>query len=79
MMASKAKKTTSKKTATKTNGSGGKTQAVIQLMRRHRAKGVTRPQVLALTGWKAINMNAIGVKLKIDKSSTPYRYSIKEG
>ncbi len=45
-----------------------KTAQIIQLMRRG---SVTRPQVLALTGWKAISMQHIAanakVKLKIQK------------
>jgi hypothetical protein len=70
----KARKTTKAK---KANGTAkSKTAQVVQLMRR--AKGVTRAEVLELTGWQAINMNAVAkaahVKIRIDKSSFPYRY-----
>jgi hypothetical protein len=53
-----------------------KTQKVIALMKR--AAGVTREEVLKLTGWKAVSMQALaksaGVTLKIDNSEQPYRY-----
>jgi hypothetical protein len=62
--------------AKKTNGKS-KTAQVIALARR--AKGVTRKEVLAVTGWQAVNMNAIGVKIKIDKSEFPYRYRATGG
>jgi hypothetical protein len=64
-MATKAK---AKKTTAKTNGTN-KTQAVVKLMRR--AKGVTRPEVLALTNWQAVSMQAVAraacVKIKLEK------------
>lgn len=45
-----------------------KTAQIIQLMRHG---SVTRPQVLALTGWKAVSMQHVAasakVKLKIQK------------
>jgi hypothetical protein len=88
-MASKAKSTKAKKasktTAKKANGGTGgtvnlskiiKSAKVIALMKR--AKGVTRAEVLELTGWKAVSMQQLaksgGVKLKIDKKEKPYRY-----
>jgi hypothetical protein len=68
-----------KKAMPKTNGNGGnKTAQVIAMMKRS-PKGVTRSQVLKAIGWQAINFNAIGVKVKIDKSEFPYRYRVAGG
>jgi hypothetical protein len=74
-MATKSKKTTKAKKAT--NGSGkAKSEQIAALLRR--AKGCTRADVLALTGWGAVSMQAqakaAGVKLKIDKTVRPFRY-----
>jgi hypothetical protein len=79
-MATKAKKTTTKKPAKKTvktngNGNGNKTQAVVALMRR--AKGVTRAEILKVTGWKAVNVNQIAGDqpgYKIDTKERPFTY-----
>lgn len=83
-MATKSKKSTAKAKKT-TNGKSGKsatsraeskTSKVIALMQR--ASGVTREEVLKVTGWKAVSMQQVatnaGVKLKIDDSERPYRY-----
>jgi Protein of unknown function (DUF3489) len=72
----KAKKTSSKAKKA-TNGSGkSKTAQVIALMKR--PSGVTRAQVLELTGWKAVSMQQVAkagrVRVKIDKSSFPFVY-----
>jgi hypothetical protein len=76
---SKAKKTTAKKT---TNGKSAKaprenkTAKVVALLQR--AGGVTREDVLAATGWKAISMQSVaekaGLKLKVDESKRPFVY-----
>jgi hypothetical protein len=70
-MATKAKATPSKKA----NGKN-KTQAVAALMRR--PKGMTREEVLALTQWPSVSLqavaNAAGVKLRVDNKERPYRY-----
>jgi hypothetical protein len=73
-MATKAKATPSKKA----NGKN-KTQAVAALMRRpKRPKGMTREEVLALTQWPSVSLqavaNAAGVKLRVDNKERPYRY-----
>jgi hypothetical protein len=53
-----------------------KTQAVAALMRR--SKGVTREEVLALTQWPSVSLQAVakaaGVKLRVDNKERPYRY-----
>ena len=71
-MATKTKKTTTKKptkTATKKANGSSKTAQVIALMKR--ASGVTRAEVLELTGWKAVSMQQVaasgGVKIKLEK------------
>lgn len=83
-----AKKVTQKKTAAAKSGAAKKTRTprgvdtlvskVVTLMKR--AKGVTREEVLKLTGWKAVSMQQIadgqGVKLKIDKESRPFHYMV---
>ena len=73
-MAAKSKAKTAKKTV-KTNGTV-KNEQIIKLMRR--TNGVTRAEVLELTGWAAVSMQqqakAAGVRLKIDKSARPFRY-----
>ena len=70
---SKAKKTTK---TVKANGSTGKSAKVIALMKR--PNGVTRAEVLAVTGWKAVSMQQLatsaGVRLKVDDKERPYRY-----
>jgi hypothetical protein len=70
-MATKAKATPSKKA----NGKN-KTQAVAALMRR--PKGMTREEVLALTQWPSVSLQAVakaaGVKLRVDNKERPYRY-----
>jgi hypothetical protein len=88
----KAKKTAkkvvkkAKKVAKKTNGAKkakatgeNKTAKVIALMKR--AKGVTRAEVLELTGWKAVSMQQLaenaGVKLVVDESARPFHYKVK--
>jgi hypothetical protein len=74
----KAKKITAKKAAPKTNGTAhkAKSEQIIKLMRR--SSGVTRAEVLKLTSWGAVSMQAqakaAGVKLKIDKSVRPFVY-----
>jgi hypothetical protein len=44
-----------------------------------RKNGVTRDEVLKETGWAAVSMQqqarAAGIKLKVDDSQLPYRYS----
>jgi hypothetical protein len=64
--------------AKKTNGKN-KTQIVVALMRR--AKGANRTEILAATGWKAVNPAAVAapVKVRIDRSEFPYRYRIAGG
>ena len=72
-MATKLK--TKKTTAKKTKGSGkaaaklNKTAKVIALMQR--ASGVSRPQILEATGWKAVSPQALaakaGLKIKLEK------------
>jgi hypothetical protein len=74
--------TTTKKPAAKKAKKAGakkvdnKTAQIIALMKR--AKGVTRVEVLKVTGWKAISMQAIarshGIKMKVDESSRPFHY-----
>ena len=81
--AKKSAKKVAKKSASKKNGAAkkpreGKTSKVIALMKR--AKGVTREEVLKVTGWKAVSMQQLakssGVKLKVDESERPYRYMV---
>lgn len=52
-----------------------KTAKVVSLMRR--PVGVTRKQVLKVTGWKAVSMQAVaaqaGVKIKVSKER-PFIY-----
>jgi hypothetical protein len=64
----KTKKTTTKKPANKTNGKSKKSQVAAMLQR---ASGCTRKQVLEVTGWKAVSMQAqakaAGVRLKMQK------------
>jgi hypothetical protein len=77
----KPAKKVAKKTAAKKPRSGdNKTAGVLALMRR--AKGVTRAEVLELTGWKAVSMQQVaenaGVKLVVDESERPFKYKIKE-
>ena len=68
-MATKAKATPSKKA----NGKN-KTQAVAALMRR--PKGMTREEVLALTQWPSVSLQAVAkaFKLRVDNKERPYRY-----
>lgn len=86
-VAKKAAKKIVKKAAAKKNGvakktrtprEGNKTAEVIALMKR--AKGVTRAEVLELTGWKAVSMQQLaksnGVKLKVDESERPFKYKV---
>jgi hypothetical protein len=52
-------------------------QAVIALMRR--AKGVTRPEALEVTGWKGISFQIVaknaGLKLRVESpKGKPYIY-----
>jgi hypothetical protein len=78
-MATKSKKSTSKKA---TNGKSApprkesKTAKVIAMLRR--AGGVTREQVLEVTGWKAVSLQSVatkvGLKLKVDESKRPFTY-----
>jgi len=71
-------KKSAKKAAGKKRAANGehKTTKVIALMKR--AKGVTREEVLALTGWKAVSMQQLaksaGVKLKVNKDERPFHY-----
>jgi len=55
--------------------SSSKIAKVTALLR----KGCTREQVLKVTGWKAVSLQQMaaqaGVKLKIDKTERPFRYS----
>jgi hypothetical protein len=79
-VAKKVAKPATKKVAKKSNGNGSnKTQQVLALMRR--AKGVTREEVLKLTGWKAVSMQQLakstGVTLKVDDSERPFHYMAK--
>jgi hypothetical protein len=88
-MATKSKATakraapkTALKTAKKINGGkSNKSARVVAMMRS--AKGVTRNEILKVTGWKAVSPAAVaatsGFKIKIDNSERPYRYSIKGG
>lgn len=72
-----AKKGAAKKTATKRVTGEDKTGKVVALMQR--AKGVTREEVLAATGWKAISMQQVAEgrgKLVIDKSERPFKYKL---
>jgi hypothetical protein len=64
------KKSAKKSAAPRTAKSGeNKSAAVIAMMQR--ASGVTRAQVLEVTGWKAVSMQqlakAAGVKIKLEK------------
>jgi hypothetical protein len=84
-----AKKTTAKKAvkkaaakksgvAKKTGPRGeGKTAKVIALMKR--AGGVTRAEILKLTGWKAVSVQQLaksaGVKLKVSEER-PFHYKV---
>jgi hypothetical protein len=82
-MATKSKKSAKRppaKTAPKRKTTGdNKTQKVIALMRR--PSGVTRDQVVKLTGWKAVSMQALaanaGVTLKVDNKERPFTYHCK--
>ena len=79
-----AAKKTVKKAAAKKTGVAKKTgpradsltSKVVALMKR--AKGVTREEILDLTGWKAVSVQQLsksaGVKLTIDKSARPFHY-----
>jgi hypothetical protein len=84
-MATKSKKTTTKKTAKRASANGkpatprkeSKSAKVVALLQR--ASGVTREEVLKVTGWKAVSMQALasnaGVKLKMEKvEGKPIRY-----
>lgn len=57
----------------------GKAFEIVALMRK--PGGVTREEVLAAMGWKAVSMQQqaeqAGVVLKVDKSSKPYRYMVE--
>jgi len=68
--------TKSKKSTTKAKRGENKTAKVIAMLKR--PSGVTRTEVLKVTGWKAVSMQQVatnaGVKLKIDDSERPYRY-----
>jgi hypothetical protein len=76
--AKKTAKKVTKKTAKKATGDN-KTSKIITLMKR--TKGVTRAEVLELTGWKAVSMQQLaenaGVKLVVDESERPFHYKIK--
>ena len=56
----------------------GKSAKVVEMMKKN--CGVTRAQVLKATGWKAVSMQQLaksaGVKLKVDESERPFRYSV---
>lgn len=55
-----------------------KTAEVVALMKR--VGGVTREEVLVVTGWKAVSMQQVagnaGVKLKIDDRERPFVYRV---
>jgi hypothetical protein len=65
-----------KKAGAKKPTGENKTAQVMALMKR--AKGVTREEVLELTGWKAVSMQQLarsaGVKMKVDESVRPFHY-----
>lgn len=73
--ARKPVKGATKKAASKPRGEG-KTAEVGKLLKR--ASGVTRAQILELTGWKAVSVQqlatSLGVKLKIDETKRPFVY-----
>jgi hypothetical protein len=73
-VAAKKAKTTSVKRVPR---EGNKTADVVALMKR--AKGVTRAEVLELTGWKAVSMQQLaksaGVKLKVSEER-PFHYKV---
>lgn len=83
-MATKAKKTVKKTVAKKTaapkaNGTAhkkAKSELIAALIRR--TNGCTREEVLKLTGWASVSMQAqakaAGIKLRIDKATRPFRY-----
>jgi len=69
--------TKSKKSTTKAKPGENKSAKVIAMLKR--PSGVTREEVLKVTGWKAVSMQQVatnaGVKLKIDDSNgRPFRY-----
>jgi hypothetical protein len=72
-MATKSKKPAKTAPKRKTTGDN-KTQKIVALMKR--ASGVTRDEVLKLTGWKAVSMQALatsaGVTLKVANKERPY-------
>jgi hypothetical protein len=81
-MTTKKKKTTAKKKIVKRAvPNGGKSAKVIALLQR--PQGVTRKQILQVTGWKAVSVQALaksaGVKLKIDKKvkGQPLTYRVQ--
>jgi hypothetical protein len=71
---------TTKTKSKKSNGNAprkvSKAAKIAKMLRRK--SGVTRDQVLKVTGWKAVSMQQMagnaGIKLKIDSSKFPYVY-----
>lgn len=55
-----------------------KTAEIVSLMKRR--EGVTREEVLAVTGWKAVSMQQVadlaGVKLKVYDKIRPFKYRV---
>jgi hypothetical protein len=73
-MATKTKaKKSNGKTAKPRQSKSAKIVAMLQ-----RPSGVTREQVLKVTGWKAVSMQQMagnaGIKLKVDESKRPFVY-----
>ena len=69
--------TKSKKSTTKSKPGENKTAKVVAMLKR--PSGVTREEVLTVTGWKAVSMQQVatnaGVKLKMEKiEGKPIRY-----
>lgn len=58
---------------------GGRANQIVAMLRK--PGGVTREEILAATGWRAVSVQQqarqAGVVLKVDKSRNPYRYSVE--
>ena len=73
------KKVAAKKVTTKAKRAPKGTGPVAKIAKMLQNGGCTREQVLKATGWKAVSMQQIakslGIKLKVDESKRPFRYS----